>query len=180
MESNWTNLIVVNHYGDWASIFGVLISLFGFWITIVGVTRARSAARRAEQAARDTRKSIKLLDSVAEFATAITMIDEIKRLNRESAWRVIPDRFSALKRVLVNIRSGEPRLTDDQRRTIQKAVQDLADLESLVERAIESTKDSSEILDVPRINRVISGHADRLSEIVINLRDRVSESDGNE
>ena len=79
----FTEWVESNSVGDVASLVGVCISLIGFAVTLWNVRRSRTAAQRAEEAARKTRRSIRILESVYDFAAAISMLEEIKRLHRE-------------------------------------------------------------------------------------------------
>jgi hypothetical protein len=104
------NLIVNKQLGDLASIIGVFISIIGFIVTIFNVLRSKSAAKQAEQAALKIREDIKRIDIVAEISAAKGAIDEIKRLQRQEAWEILPDRYSALRTLLISIKSSNPDL----------------------------------------------------------------------
>ena len=92
--------IVRNNLGDLASLAGVIIAVVGFGLTLKNVYRSKAAATRAEEAAKETRDSIRLFDTVSEFAEAISTMDEIKRLHRQSAWVILPDRYATLRKLL--------------------------------------------------------------------------------
>jgi hypothetical protein len=108
--------------GDLASIAGLIVAAGGFAFTLYGVHKTKTAAERAEQAARTTRDSVRLLDTVVDFSAAISILEEIKRLHRATQWSVLPDRYTALRKILVALRTSNPKLSDGQRTTIQNAV----------------------------------------------------------
>jgi hypothetical protein len=87
--------------GDIASLFGILLTVVGFAVTIRNVHVSSRASLRAEQAAVETRRAIRLFDTIAEVAGAVSALEEIKRLHRDGAWPVLPDRYSALKKSLI-------------------------------------------------------------------------------
>jgi len=115
---------------------GLGVSVLGFWVTIFGVRRAKNAAEQATSAAVSAKRSIVTANALVEFASAMATMEEIRRLHREGAWRILPDRYSALKRALLSLRSEHTSLTDDQKATIQGSVVKIRDLEKLVERAL--------------------------------------------
>lgn len=123
-------------WGDAASLMGLAVALVGFALTLVNVARSRSAAERAEQAANNARQSIRYVTSIAELASALAILEEIKRLQRQNAWPVIPDRYSILRLKLISIRSTTTLITEDQRQVLQDAIVQLAELEQKVERAL--------------------------------------------
>jgi len=46
--------IIVQHWGDIASVGGLVVSLLGFWYTIEAVSKAKDAAQQATEAASPT------------------------------------------------------------------------------------------------------------------------------
>ena len=90
--------ITENHVGDLASIAGIFITIIGFCVTLWNVWRSRSAAERAEMAANEARRMIRSYETVAEFSSAITLMEEIKRLHRSRQLDMLPDRYSALRK----------------------------------------------------------------------------------
>ena len=126
--SFWTEFVawIVRHnLGDLASVAGVIIVIVGFGFTLMNVYRSKAAATRAEEAAKETRESIRLFDTVSDFANSISTMDEIKRLHRESAWAILPDRYASLRKLLVTLRSANPGLSENHATTIQRAIQNL-------------------------------------------------------
>jgi hypothetical protein len=156
--------------GDVASVVGVCVSLVGFGLTLWNVYRSKTAAQRAEEAANETRRSIQVLENVYDFAAAISAMEEIKRLHREEAWSILPDRYSDLRKRLINLRNSKLELTEEQRATIQRAVQHLRDTEAMVERANESKQES---LNVARINRIMSENIDDLHDLFMSIKGRM-------
>jgi hypothetical protein len=127
-----------NHLGDLSGILGVFISLIGFLITIIGVYKSQGAAERAEKAAKSTRESIQLLNSVVDFSAAISILEEIKRLHRREDWLLLPDRYASIRKLLISLRSSGPRLSDEQSTVIQTALANLRSIEEQVERAMRT------------------------------------------
>lgn len=165
----WTdalNWVATNRIGDVASITGVVISVFGFIITMYGVTRSKEAALRAEEAAKSARDSIRLFDVVVDFTNAIGILDEIKRSHRHRQWEGLPDRYSTIRKILINLRSLSTELTDSQLSTIQGALSNLTALEKQVEKALATASAPS----TPRINALLSDDIDRLYQVLTELK----------
>ena len=68
------------HWGDLASVLGLALTLVAAWF-----------AWRAKTAAEQVRDQISRFDTVAELSAAITVIEEIMRLQRTQAWEIVWD-----------------------------------------------------------------------------------------
>lgn len=165
----WSDILsweVSNHVGDLASIAGVMISVVGFIATLRNVVSSRAAAERAELAAKAARDSIKLFDVAVDFSSAISILDEIKRLHRIHQWASLPERYSAVRKILITIKVSQPDLSDYQKDTIQKALTNVSGLEQAVEKAMVAGSQ----LNMQKLNAMISKNADQLHEIFVELR----------
>lgn len=154
-------------WGDVASVAGLAISLVGFAITIVSVLRSKSAAESAAQAANAARNSLLFVSSIAQLASALAVMDEIKRLQRESAWRVIPDRYAALRAKLIAIRSEAEHISDEHNLALQDAIGQLADLEQKVERALSRNATPP---NPAKFNEIVSSLLDKLQVVLSALQ----------
>ena len=83
-----TDWIINNSVGELASVAGVIISLIGFAATLWNVGRSKNAAQKAEEAAIEAQSSARLFDTVADASKALSMMDEVVRLNRAGEWKV--------------------------------------------------------------------------------------------
>jgi hypothetical protein len=155
--------------GDIASILGLLVALIGFAVTIWNVRASRAAALRAEQAANQARRAIRFFDVVAEISTAIAAMEEIRRLHRDGAWRILPDRYSGLRKSLITIRGSSTDLTPEQRSRIQAAVTYLANLQRRVEVSLE--RDQPPAL-VANWNERVSSHIMELHSLLLELKEK--------
>jgi hypothetical protein len=158
------------HWGDLASVVGVVISIVGFVITIINVAKSKRAAQRAEEAAIDVRESIFRSDTLLELSAALTMMEEIKRLHRANAWNILPDRYSSLKRHLVSIRTSNPKLPDEHQAALQGAIQHFGDMEKRVEKTL-SAKASSP--NIATLNEIVSTQVDKVNEILAAFRQEI-------
>lgn len=159
--------VVDHHWGDVASVLEVIIAVIGFIVTIVSVMRSKKAAQRAEQAALKVRDDILKVNTIAEFSAAIVTMDEIKRLHRENAWIVLPDRYSALKKTLISIRSANPDMSNNHKTVFQSAIQHFSNFEKQIETVIATNSGTP---DVPKLNQIISRQIDRLTEVLVEMK----------
>lgn len=151
-----------HRFGELANVAGVLMSLFGLVASVVAAYKAKGA----EKAARDARKSIRLLDTIVDFSAAISILEEIKRLHRQRAWPILPDRYAILRKLLISIRSSPVKFSDEQSVALQNAITNLATLEARVEKAMSN---SSDLLPA-KFNRAISSDLDRLVVVLTQIR----------
>ena len=158
--------ITDHHIGDLASVAGVAISVIGFLVTIIGVFKSQGAAERAEQAAKETRESIRLLDSVVDFSSAISTLEEIKRMHRQGNWALLPDRYATIRKLLIALRNSGEALTDAQGAVIQSALVNLRSIEAQVERSLRN----ADTLKPARFNALISDDVDNLVAVLTQLK----------
>lgn len=153
--------------GSAASVIGLIVSLVGFAVTLYNVARSKRAAEEARNAVLRVQREISRLDAVADIATVITTMEEIKRLQRQQAWAILPDKYSTLRRQLVSIKVTFGGLNDAQRTLIQDAIQQLAGIEALLER---TPIDAMNHKTAAKLNRNISLQIDGLEEVLAGLR----------
>ena len=155
------------HWGDVASVAGLVASIIGFILTIRVARHAEDAAQQANTAATAAKRSIMAANALVDFASAMAIMEEIRRLQREGAWRILPDRYAALKQALMALRSEHPSLTDAQQTAIQASLMQVREIEQKVERALEQKADPS---GVAKMNGVISGEIEKISEVLVSLK----------
>src|SRR5262249_43929257 len=135
--------------------------------TVLTVSRSRTAAQRAADAAENARNEIFRSNTMIELAAAKTTMEEIKRLHRAGAWRILPDRYAALRNALTSIRIAKPDLGLEQKAAIQGAIEQFRTIENKVERALALDQDPA---NVHKLNEIVSLQIDNITEILGNLR----------
>jgi hypothetical protein len=164
--------IIENNLGDYASVLGLFISVIGFIFTLINVTRARNASIAAASIAKQVREDLSKFDTISLISSTISVMDEIKRLHRQGAWEILPDRYSAIKKALITIRSSNPNLADVQKSAIQSAILNFTSIEKQVESAIFNKTHPE---NVDKINTLISKQVDILQEIFIGIKNKIGE-----
>src|ERR1700733_2343209 len=143
------------HWGDIASVLGFSLTIWFAW-------RAKTAAEQARDAADEVRDRISRLDTIAELSAAITIIEEIMRLQRtqawETVWDIVLERHSTLRQHLVRSHAGIR--SERQRAFIDAALKQFALMTPEVERA--GTEPERSKLDAAAFNRILSNQKDML------------------
>ena len=155
-----------NQVGDLTGVLGIVISLIGFWVTVAGVVRSHRAAEQAAAAARSARESIRLFDTVVDFSSAIATLEEIKRAHRQAAWSMLPDRYAAIRKLLITLRAANGDLSEGHLSLIQNAIANLQDIEASVERALISPG----ALKPAKFNALLSEDIDNLVAVLTELK----------
>jgi hypothetical protein len=156
--------------GDFASFLGLLVSLVGFGFTLLQLHRTKAVAEAAKNAANQTQEKLRNFDTVMDFSSVITMMEDIKRHHRGNNWYILPDRYSALRIKLVAIKTTYTNLTDNQQTVLQSAIQQFKSMEGTVERALAR---KSAPANFPKLNEIVSNEIDKLNEVLTEIRNQM-------
>lgn len=159
-----------NRIGDYAGLLGLVISIVGFFFTIRASLNSKTAARQASLAVESMRDDLRKGDTVADFSSALAVMDEIKRMHRSPNLHLLPDRYSQLKRFLISIRSSNPLLSEADQRSIQSAIVQFSALERLVETALEENS----AVSAARMNSLVSKQSETIQELLVRIKSDLS------
>lgn len=165
-----TRFLAENNIGDVASILGVIIAIIGFAVIIINVWRSKKTVQQATQTILKVREDMLRANTVAEFSSALTSMEELKKLHRQKAWELLPERYSALRKSLISIRGANPNLRDIHKAALQSAIQHFSGLEKQVE---ESLTTNGEPPNVAKINSIVSRQINRLQEVLVEIRNEI-------
>ena len=160
--------------GDFASILGLIITLLGFSATLFAVFRSKAAAERAAAAVETVRRDLRKSETVADFASALASMEEIKRLHRQKSLSLLPDRYSSLRKSLISIRSSNPILTAYDQKIIQSSIAQFSSLERTIDEQLLSKEPDD--LNMSKINGIVSKQIDSIQEVLIRLRTEIGEN----
>jgi hypothetical protein len=163
-----------HHYGELVNLLSLVVSVVGFCWTIWAVIESKRAAQAAKLAAEKMRETLKLADTIMDVASAIRVMEEIKRLHRNRDWKVLLDRYATLRGLLIEIKSSRPNMSEDHRAALTGAILQIKGIENKVERALEKKE---ETLKISKFNEVVSVQIDSLSEILGLIRQEVGKED---
>jgi len=154
-------------WGDSTSILGFVITIVGFVYTGVNAVRSRKAAEQARQAAIAVRDTLVHFDAIGGLSSAIASMQELKTLQRNGVWSVLPDRYSDIRARLNAIRASHAPLTEDQRRTLQAAITALARHERSIDLALLRGATPP---NPAKLNNIISGHIDAVQTVLLDIQ----------
>jgi len=154
-----------------ASILGVVLTLFGFGFTLYGLSKSKSAAERASAAAQETKKAILTTQTISNFASVVSVMEEVKRLHRAEAWEIVPDRYSYLRKTLLSIINTHDDLSDEHKRQLRSAVAQFRELEASVERYLSKRKTAP---DSAKLNKIVTDQIDRLEEVLNMIKSKAN------
>jgi hypothetical protein len=154
---------VEKHWGDIASVLGFALTIWFAW-------RAKTAAEQARDAADEVRDQISRFDTIAELSAAITIIEEIMRLQRTQAWEVVwdivLDRHSILRGHLVRCQAGIE--SEVLRTSVRDAIGHFRIMVGEIERA--RTQPAQSKLDTVAFNQRLSDQIEKLERVRIEVK----------
>ncbi|WP_205633390.1 hypothetical protein, partial [Devosia elaeis] len=99
------------------------------------------------------------------LSTALTELEEIRRLQRGSEWPKLPDRFSRVRNLLVGIRVRHEELSVEDKEAVRTAAIVFRELELQVERHV---RDGSAI-NASKMSGQVMTQIDHLSEVIARI-----------
>ena len=91
----------------------------------------------------------------------------MKTLNREKEWKMLLDRLSTFRNMLIEIKGSTPSLSDDHKSRLQAAITQSQTMSNNIEVVLAGNTEST---DVPRMNRILSLQAEKLMDTLVTLR----------
>lgn len=153
-----------HHWADIFSIVGFPLAIWGIVLAINDARKAKSAAETAQAEVESLRQTLLRLDSVANLADAIAIMDEIKRSHRNDLWdNLLLDRYSALRRKLVAVKTAKVNIKVEYLTAIQNAIVQFRRIESKVEISLKSQASRP---TTAKLNAIISAETDKIEEVL--------------
>jgi hypothetical protein len=150
-----------DHWGDLASILGLALTLWVSW-------RAKAAAEQARDAAQQVKARISSLDMLAEISAAVASLGDIKQLQRLTAWDLVLERYTVVRRHLVRVEQMKQGLTQLQLEDVAKVIRQFRIIEATVERAKADPEQAP--IDSAKLNRIVADQADVLEKLMIVIK----------
>ncbi|MFD0738872.1 hypothetical protein ACFQZQ_06215 [Lysobacter koreensis] len=169
MLLEWVAKHRLNEYSD---VLGLLITIVGFAATLWAVWRSRRVAAQALAVANKVRDDLRKVETVAEFSSAMTAMEEVKRLHRKGDLDPLPERYSALRRSLISLRASSQLLTDGEQSVLQSAITQFAGFERRIEKAL--TSESAKV-DFAKMNRIVSSSMDQIHAVLIRIKTAIGD-----
>ena len=117
---------------------------------------------------------VRYVDTVENLARAISIIEEIQRLNRAGEWKVLLDRHLVFRSILIEIKGSTANLDDDHKAVIQDGITHSSSISNKIEVAL----DQNDVLTgVPRMNKILSTQVEKLKDILVEMRMETNEGE---
>jgi hypothetical protein len=154
---------IEKHWGDIASVLGFALTIWFAWC-------AKTAAEQARDAADEVRDRISRFDTMAELSAAITIIEEIMRLQRTQAWEIVwdivLDRHAVLRGHLVRSQAGIE--SESLRASVRDAIGHFRIMVGEIERARTEPQQSG--LNTAAFNQRLSDQIEMLEKVRIDVK----------
>lgn len=121
--------------GTAITLLGFAITIYQLYLTKAEAGMATTAARLAENAANKAVDELRRFEAVVDFTSVISVMQEVRRLQRDRVWAALPERYSEARSLLISARQAAKDLSDAQRTKIQGAIVDFRDMETLIQTA---------------------------------------------
>jgi len=133
---------------------------------IYNVKKSRSSSEQAKETVSKIQNDLRRIDTVTELTSAINLADEIKTLQRTNAWALVPEKYSKLRKHLIEIRESEKELEEKYQEFIQGAITQFSSSEKEIDVHLKNktTPDSS------KLNSLVSKHTDNLQSVLVSLK----------
>jgi hypothetical protein len=154
-------------WGDIVTSVGTILTIGGLIWTIVNTTRAKKSAESARDAAIDAKNEITKRDTFDHLVQAIALIEEIKGFQRNNIWASMPEKYSGLRKLLIEIRDTYPNITIEQRTALIGTIYQVTQAENKVE-----SYNDGQITEIrfSKVNSVLSKELDTLIGLMNQIR----------
>lgn len=169
MFDSFNSFLEIYRIGDYAGLLGLVISFVGFFITYQAAAKSKTASEMAAAAVAGLHIDIKRSEIVESFATALAVMDEIRRMYLSDNMFYLPERCNSLRSHLIAIRAGSTFLTHDDLIVLQSAIT----RSSSMEKAVIDYLVKSVPVERDRLTRAISKDYDALQTVFVRIRNDI-------
>ncbi|RJP35552.1 MAG: hypothetical protein C4527_00435 [Candidatus Omnitrophota bacterium] len=97
-------------------------------------------------------------------------MEEIERLHREKAWRILPDRYTVLKKSLISVQGANPDLSKEHKESLNRAVGQFTIIKNKIENILSTHADSP---DASKLNKIVTKQIDNLTQVLEEIKNTV-------
>lgn len=152
-----------NTIKDILTIVGLIISIGGFAFAIWQIIKTKKAAFAAKEASINAREALQTNIMLVDMSLYASMIDEIKSFLRNHRYESALIRVTDLISQLIQIRHMEHFSSKESPASFQEIFTQLSILRENLEQIIN---DPEFPLDIVSVNKILSGNADLLYDII--------------
>ena len=147
---------------------GLFVSIVGFIFTIISVMRSKKASEAAEIAAKEAREALLKVDYFSDCTRAISILEEARRILLTKDYQFLLDRFNSAKRLVIQVKSASPSLSEDQLSTLQSAVSLISTCEQTSIKLSSGPSGNGD--SAQRCIRTVTKVIDGLNEFISTIR----------
>jgi hypothetical protein len=170
MYDSFVKYVVEKHLGDVASVVAVIVTVVGFFITIRNTMKSKTAAEKAKSAVVEMRKDLAKTNTIADISSAITAMEEIKRLHRKEEWELLPERYSSLRKLLICVKGAAAIITEERKSVIQGAIVNFSSMEKQMEKIVA---EKAMPKNRARLNETVSSEMDNLQAMLVEIQNEI-------
>lgn len=125
-------------------------------------------AKRAKDAAEDTKESLRKVDSVHEISTSIPVLIDVQGCFRSGMVNVVPDKLISAHSNIARVKNSCLSLGQDERDRLTEVCVQLLMIKNYAERFIESEK--FENVQISKVNRILTDQIDSLQTVLCVIK----------
>ena len=157
-------------YSDKISLIGFFITICGIIITVIQATKARKSADEASRASREAVQRVAKFSNVAMLTSAIEKIERINSFHREKIWHHTPSLCTETRSQLAQIRALDLDISEDGKIIIQRALTNLALIQTHIVNFLDMPPDKEGVLKSSRWDSLLAKDCEQLNAIVAKLK----------
>ncbi len=147
-----------------------ILAIIGLVITIVGFLITGITAVKALKIAKGIKSKVIAIDSVSDLTKAHTIIDEISRYLRSRTWLGLPERCTALRHILVAVKSSNASLSDEHQKILRKAISTVQAIEQKISANIQTGLTE---IEANKTDGILIKVSDSLNTLNIQVKQKV-------
>jgi len=162
---NFNDWLYIADSSGWFGLVGLALTIVGFGVTLRNVIRSQRASEDAREAAQEAVVEVQKLKVVTDLSAALSELDEVRRLQRESNWASLPDRMSRVRKLLIGIRIRHPELSVEDKEAVRTAAIVFSEIELQLERHLRD----GVAFNAHKMSGHVMNQIDNLSEIIAKI-----------
>lgn len=151
----------LENWGSFAGVLGVALTIVGIIFSIAAFKRAgkaRDSADAAKDASSATRATMTSTLAVVDIQKAISLVQRLKVLHRDSSWEVCLEHYPPLRAMLSDIDRRHPLPDQEQHIFLREAIPQLTFIENTVAKALNEGREPSLASNLEeRLNEIQTG-----------------------
>src|SRR5262249_22653936 len=111
-------------------------------------------------------------NTLSDLAAALAILDEVRRLQQEGVWKLLPDTYFRLREKLVYVTSAGPSLLETEHTRVKRALKAIRDASKAVSVGLQNGTAPE---NPEKLNEIRGEHLDALQTVLVARRTRMTE-----